>query len=282
MVRQTLMFEPADRLSKRPAHRIGIVYCGSRHNLVSARQVILRAETRHRPDIRRLLAHHCDSRQEAKVQFQTISDELKTKPIFETQEPAAVLTVPGLDGSCERHWQSHWEVLPNFRRVELPDWQAPKLHAWVSQLDRSIRETPRPLVLAAHSLGCLAAVWWATKCWSGAFYSKVKGLLLVAPPDVDVETADVRIRDFRPTPDRRLPMKTIVIASQNDPFATFERSSQLARLWGAELIDAGNAGHLNAQSRLGEWSDGLKILARLSGHNPNLLVAEAGLRMALA
>lgn len=204
------------------------------------------------------------------------------RPLLETEEPAAVLTIPGLDGSCRRHWQSYWEILPNFNRVEFTDVQSPKLHEWVPQLDRYIRESPRPVVMAAHSLGCLAAVWWMTKAWSEAFRSKVRGLLLVAPPDVDVESADARIRDFRPTPLNRLPVPAIVVASRNDPFATLERSFELACLWGAEFVDIGPAGHINAQSRLGEWSDGLKILARLTGHNPNLLIAEVGLRTLLA
>ena len=35
-------------------------------------------------------------------------------------------------------------------------------------------------------------------------------------------------------------------------------------------------------SYLYEWTQGLRLLARLSGHNPNLIVAELGLREAMA
>jgi 4-hydroxy-tetrahydrodipicolinate synthase len=55
------------------------------------------------------------------------------------------------------------------------------LHDWVPALDRAVRESARPVVLAAHSLGCLAAAWWASLCWVDAFRDKVRGALLVAP-----------------------------------------------------------------------------------------------------
>jgi hypothetical protein len=48
------------------------------------------------------------------------------------------------------------------------------------------------------------------------------------------------------------------------------------------LVDAGEAGHLNAETGLYEWTQGLRLLAGLSGHNPNLMMAEMGLRTAMA
>ncbi|MFX5801452.1 alpha/beta hydrolase, partial [Acinetobacter baumannii] len=38
-----------------------------------------------------------------------------------------------------------------------------------------------------------------------------------------------------------------------------------AARWGTEFIDAGEAGHINADSNLGEWNDGLAMLDRLIG-----------------
>lgn len=196
--------------------------------------------------------------------------------------PAAVLIVAGLDDSGPLHWQSRWEILSGFTKIRFSDWHKPRLHEWLEQLDRAIRECPRPLVVAAHSLGCIAAVWWSKRYWHEAFREKVRGLLFVAPPDLDTETLDVRLRDFRPVPTGAVPVRSIVVASRNDPFASFERSHQMARSWRSDFVDAGAAGHINADSRLGEWSEGLKVLARLSGHNPNMLIAEMGLRTALA
>jgi hypothetical protein len=198
------------------------------------------------------------------------------------EEPHSVLLIPGMGNSGPRHWQSFWEILPNFRRVQFGDWERPKLHEWVPELDRSIRESDRPLVLVGHSLGSLAAVWWLSNHWTEIYREKVRGVLLVAPPDVDDEAADVRIRDFRPLPQLRLPIPSLLVASRSDPYASFDRSSDMARQWGSSLVDAGPAGHINAESRLGEWASGLTLLARLTGHNPHRLIAEIGLRMVLA
>jgi predicted alpha/beta hydrolase family esterase len=217
------------------------------------------------------------------VQLQTHSQFRNREPVpHQEAAPTTILTIPGLDNSGPKHWQSYWEVLPHCRRVELGDWQQPRLHEWVPALDRAVRESPTPVVLAAHSLGCLAAAWWAALCWVEAFREKVKGALLVAPPDVDDLGSEARLRDFRPLPRMRLPFPTLLVASRNDPYATFDGAKEMAAAWGSELIDAGPAGHINADSGIDEWPRGLRLVAALGGHNANLLVTELGLRTALA
>lgn len=190
------------------------------------------------------------------------------------EEPCRVLLLPGLDNSGPEHWQSRWEALPDFRRVDFGDWGAPRLHEWVPRLDRAVRECPRPLVFAAHSLGCLAVAWWAALCWVPAFAEKVLGALLVAPPDVDSLEVDRRLRDFRPIPRGRLPFRSIVVASRTDPYSTFARSAGMARAWGSELADCGPSGHINAASSLGDWFAGLRLLSELSGHDRVRLAEE--------
>lgn len=202
-----------------------------------------------------------------------------------TREPepgADILIVPGLDNSGPRHWQSHWAMLAQSRRVELGDWANPRLHEWVPALDRAMRAAGRPLVLVGHSLGCIAIAWWASLRWGRTFADKMKGALLVAPPDVDALDATARIRDFRPLPRLRLPFPSVLVASRDDPHARFGWSRDAATAWGSDFVDLGEAGHINAESGLHEWPQGLRLLARLTGHNPNLLVAELGLRRALA
>lgn len=193
-----------------------------------------------------------------------------------------ILTLPGLDSSGPRHWQSHWEKLSGFSRVEFPDWSEPRLHRWVPALRRAVDEAPRPVLLVAHSLGCLALAWWASLHRGTIERGRVLGALLVAPPDVDRVDASARIRDFRPAPREKLPFPSILVASRNDPYADFAASEGLARAWGSELVDLGKAGHINAQAGLGEWSQGLEHVARLGGLNAGLLAAELGLRSVLA
>ena len=203
-------------------------------------------------------------------------------PVGEEQGPHSVLILPGLDDSGPRHWQSAWSRLPHFRRVEFETWSAPTLDDWVPRLDRAVRESPRPLVLVGHSLGCIAAAWWASLSWGDAYRERVCGALLVAPPDIEDDRIDPRIRDFRPMPQLRLPFPSIVVASQNDSYCGLGRAETFAAAWGSDFVDAGRVGHINADAPIGAWADGLRLLARLSGHNANLLVAELGLRTALA
>jgi predicted alpha/beta hydrolase family esterase len=201
--------------------------------------------------------------------------------LHERSATASVLLLPGLDDSGPGHWQSQWAMLSDFRRVDFGDWTHPTPDQWVPRLDRAVRESTRPLVLAAHSLGCLTAAWWASLMWSEAFRDKLVGALLVAPADAETGV-EPRLHSFAPLPLRPLPFRTIVVASRNDPYAAFAQSQAMAAAWGAELVDAGEAGHINAESDLGGWPEGLRLLAGLTGHKGNLLTAELGLRIAFA
>jgi hypothetical protein len=187
-----------------------------------------------------------------------------------------------VNNSGPQHWQSRWELLPNFKRVEFGSWSNPSLRDWLPILDRAVRESPRPVVLVAHSLGCLAVTWWAALYWSEAFQAKIVGALLVAPPDVDRFDAWEAIKEFGPIPTVRLPFPGTVVASEDDPFASFTRSREMARLWGCNIVNAGAIGHINAEARIGEWTQGLQLLADLTGRSSNRLIAELGLRAALA
>ena len=52
--------------------------------------------------------------------------------------------------------------------------------------------------------------------------------------------------------------------STDDPFCGLERARSFAMAWGADFIDAGPRGHLNAESGLGDWSQGHQAFLRLS------------------
>lgn len=74
----------------------------------------------------------------------------------------SILNVPGLNNSCAEHWQSRWEwQYPWFHRVNLGMWSGPDRNIWVQRLDQAIRAAGQPVILVAHSLGCLAVAWWA-------------------------------------------------------------------------------------------------------------------------
>tara|TARA_R110000868_G_scaffold35025_4_gene125857 strand:- start:13329 stop:13994 length:666 start_codon:yes stop_codon:yes gene_type:complete len=174
-----------------------------------------------------------------------------------------VLTVPGLNNSGPDHWQSVWEeTRGDCQRVDLGRWASPNRNAWVTRLDAAIRQIDGPVVLAAHSLGCIAVGWWGA-LQSQAYGWPVVGALLVAPPDCErVETPDT-IGGFGPTPHSPLPFPSILVASRDDPYIFFERAHSIGKYWGSEFVDAGHRGHINAESGLGDWQFGQDLLDRL-------------------
>lgn len=180
----------------------------------------------------------------------------------------AVLLVPGLCGSGPRHWQTIWEHNdPACSKVELGRWDEPHRNTWINNLNLAIHQAGRPVVLVAHSLGCLATAWWAhfeQREWTRrSELSPVIGALMVAPPEVDFFPLDERVSRFAPTPVEPLPFPSRLIASRNDPWMGFHTAQSLARRWGSEFVDAGEVGHINADSELGGWDFGREQLEAL-------------------
>jgi predicted alpha/beta hydrolase family esterase len=171
--------------------------------------------------------------------------------------PPAILTLPGLHNSTENHWQTLWETqLPNIRRVQQRDWENPVRSEWVAVLDGAIRANDGDVVLVAHSLGCALVAWWAAECGTLPHAAKVRGALIVAPPDVERADFPPQAAGFAPMPRARLPFRATVVASSNDPWCASERARSWAEDWGAEFRDAGPNGHLNAASGLRQWPQG--------------------------
>ena len=188
--------------------------------------------------------------------------------MVQEQENAAaakpmVLIVPGLNNSGPDHWQTLWEQRrDDCQRVDLGLWDMPHRNTWVNKLNHAILAADRPVILAAHSLGCLTVAWWAQLERSG-IASKVRGALLVAPPEVDQRLDDPRVASFAPIPREPLPFPAILIGSHNDHYMGYRAVVKLARQWGAAFADAGRVGHINADSGLGEWPFGQFLLEQL-------------------
>jgi len=167
-----------------------------------------------------------------------------------------ILIIPGWMNSGPDHWQSRWESAHGYQRVQQQDWDSPVVADWVARLDEAIGASPMPPLLVAHSLGCIAVAHWA------ATHSSVRAAaaFLVAPADVEQADTPEPLRPFAPIPIQPLPFPTVVVASRDDPYATFDRAEVLARAWGAALVDAGMAGHLNTAAGLGPWPAGEALL----------------------
>lgn len=172
----------------------------------------------------------------------------------------SVLIVPGIGGSGPAHWQSLWEASePSFQRVEMPSWDRPDLEGWLTALSSAVGAAGGEPVVVAHSLGCLAVAHHAARG------GPARAALLVAPPDPECPMFPDAARSFAPLPLARLPFRTRVVASRNDPYSRLEFAERCARAWGSELVDVGQAGHINAESGLSAWPAGRALLADLLG-----------------
>jgi hypothetical protein len=126
---------------------------------------------------------------------------------------------------------------------------------WSAAIDAAVREADGLAILVAHSCGSIAVAHWAAR-----FKTPIAGAFLVAPPDSERWDLAEPVRAFALPTVKRLPFPTIVVASENDPSCEFDRAAWLAGQWGAEIISAGNAGHVNTASGHGPWPHGQRLL----------------------
>ena len=95
--------------------------------------------------------------------------------------PPRLVTVPGLHGSEGAHWQTWLErQYPKAARVVQDDWDAPHLDTWANAVRTLLASERAPVVIAAHSFGCLATAHALSRGDLGADVDVV-GVLFVAP-----------------------------------------------------------------------------------------------------
>jgi predicted alpha/beta hydrolase family esterase len=171
-----------------------------------------------------------------------------------------MLIVPGLNGSSEGHWQSHWlSDHPQAVLVEQADWANPHPLQWLHRLEQAVLDHPGALIVA-HSLGAILAASLATSPVSRL----VGGALLVAPADIErTSILHASSYEFGTMPTARLPFPALLIASQNDPYMALGKAKWAARAWSVPLINLGAAGHINVQSGFGRWYRGYELAEQL-------------------
>ena len=175
---------------------------------------------------------------------------------------AKVLILPGWQGSGPEHWQMRWVAEHGYTVVEQADWLRPRRGDWLARLDEVVVDTPGvDVVLVAHSLGCIQVAAWAAVSRHTA---RVRGALLVAPGDVEQPALREQLPGWAPIVRQRLPFAAQLVGSRNDPYCSAERARALAQDWGARYHELGEAGHINADSGLGDWPAGHALLQELS------------------
>lgn len=166
---------------------------------------------------------------------------------------------PGYGNSGEEHWQTYWQrENKEYIRIEQKNWFQPVADEWADAIEQYVRSTSGEVIIVAHSLACLALAHWAQKT-----SLHIKGALLVAPPDANDEKLKAVVKGFSPLPLKKLPFKSIVIASANDEYNPIDRAEQFARSWGSDFVNIGEKGHINAHSNLQNWPEGREYLSKL-------------------
>ena len=170
-----------------------------------------------------------------------------------------ILIAPGFGNSGEEHWQTYWQKEnKDFVRIEQRDWFQPRADEWAEAIEKYVRDASGEVVVVAHSLACIALAHWAQKT-----SLTIKGALLVAPPDANNEKLKNVVEGFSPVPLKKLPFKSIVLASTNDEYNPIDNAELFAKNWGSEFVNIGRKGHINALSNLQNWPEGRSYLLRL-------------------
>lgn len=172
----------------------------------------------------------------------------------------SALILPGIGNSGPGHWQTLWEHAdPSFVRVEQDDWDRPLCADWVATLESAVSGTGPDIVLVAHSLGCTLVSHWARHT-----QQRIRGALLVAPPDPEAPSFPAQASGFAPMPLVCLPFPSILVMSTDDPYGSPAFARTAAEAWGSRLVNLGGSGHINAQSGLGAWEEGLALYRQLA------------------
>jgi uncharacterized protein len=174
-----------------------------------------------------------------------------------------ILIVPAQGGAGGAHWQSRIAAkLTTARIVEQPDAQKRSLGEAVGALARAVADASRPVVFVAHSTGASLVVQSMPSLVRLGLIERVRGAYLVVPPSIRALTEWSFLDPaFAALPRDPLPFPSLLIASSNDPHSTLEESADLALAWGAQLVEAGDAGHINEASGHGPWPEGLMRFA---------------------
>jgi uncharacterized protein len=184
------------------------------------------------------------------------------QPQADAEIRAHFLIQPVWQNSGPHHWQTLWEAQLGHAAVRVPqqDWLVPERTAWVSAMEQTIRHTPSPVVILAHSIGCMATIFAIAEV-------PVAAVVLVAPADTERSDAPGALHTFTPIPMKPLATPALVIASDSDAYCTLDRAEAFAQAWKADLEIVTGGGHINADAGFGPWPDGWWMVGEWLRHH---------------
>jgi serine hydrolase len=180
------------------------------------------------------------------------------------------ITVPGWSSSGPGHWQTRLEeTYEGFLRVLQDDWDTVERDRWVARLDQAVQSAEEEVFLIGHSCGSVTIAQWAATHHD----RRVVGALLVAPADVESDSAPQAIRAQAPLPAVGLGMRTHVVISDNDPLLSLDRGLALAEQWGSSVEVIAKARHFATADGFGQWDYATTLIER---HSATVLAHKKG------
>ncbi|WP_159914629.1 alpha/beta hydrolase [Pantoea sp. 18069] len=200
------------------------------------------------------------------------------------------LIVPGLRDHVATHWQTLLAAeLPKASIVAPLERDKLSCAARVDAITQALAGIEGPVVMVAHSAGCMMVAHWAQQAASQRApqpaapqpaapddLRRVQAALLVAPADLETPmpegypTVDLLERHgWLPVPRAPLPFTSLVAASSNDPLARLARTRGFASDWGSRVVELGPVGHVNPASGHGHWPQAQALLQQLLAMTPN-------------
>lgn len=192
---------------------------------------------------------------------------VRVEPKTHMQSPIPLI-VPGLRDHAPQHWQTLLaRTLPNARSLTPLGRDNLALAPRIAELEATIAGLSDPVLLVAHSGGCVLVAHWARQT---AQAHRVAAALLATPPTFDrplppgyPRLEDLDAAGWLPVPRMRLPFPSLVAASRDDPLGEFDAVGGLAQAWGSQIEDLGAVGHLNPASGFGPWPGAEALMKRL-------------------
>lgn len=169
-----------------------------------------------------------------------------------------ILHVPGIGDSGETHWQTDWESrFPEIKRVIQKEWDCPDRDKWVKTLESCLtRYKDKPIILIAHSLGGGTVIHADhLKKLEG-----VKGVFMVALPDIEREDFPKECSGFSPMPKQELSIPGLMISSENDEWCAIGVAEEWSNILQIPLINIGKKGHICGVKEFEAWDEGKKLL----------------------
>jgi len=185
------------------------------------------------------------------------------------------LIIPGLRDHVATHWQTLLAgELPKAHIVAPLEYDKLSCAARVAAIDQALKDIAGPVVLVAHSAGCMMVAHWARQA-APEVVRRIRAALLVAPADLQTPMPEgypgvdlLERSGWLPLPLAPLPFPSLVAASSNDPLARLARTRAFAGNWGSALVELGPQGHVNPASGHGHWPQAQELLRQLLAMTP--------------